>query len=404
MVIFKDSSDPLYFTFDNNHLSVASYGGYAVLAGYLSPTMPIFWLHILTPVTNFFVFFTALDQFALTADINFIIILLLSLYTSFLSLLPRIFFLDGTKFDIRTGFAYFKLLQTLISERDKMDFVKRLAGVMTLLMSLAAIYTEAQGQTQAGRTLIVGTKEVPPFAMKNSEGTWTGVSIDLWQQIASELSLPFEFQELDLQGLLDGVADGSLDVAVAALSITAEREELCDFSHPYYVTGLGIATAPKHKTPWLVVLKKLFSSHYLKVVSGLCVLLLALGTLIWWFEHKRNPDQFGGGTAAGIGSGFWWSAVTMTTVGYGDKAPITFCGRVVAFIWMLLAIIIVSVFTATITSTLTVAHLDVPVKGPQDLPKVRVGAIANTIGETYLQDNLISSTSYKTVSEGLRAV
>ena len=24
--------------------------------------------------------------------------------------------------------------------------------------------------------------------------------------------------------------------------------------------------------------------------------------LIWWFEHKRNPEQFGGGTAAGIGS------------------------------------------------------------------------------------------------------
>jgi hypothetical protein len=33
LVIFKDSTDPLYFTFDNNHLSVASYGGYAVLAG-----------------------------------------------------------------------------------------------------------------------------------------------------------------------------------------------------------------------------------------------------------------------------------------------------------------------------------------------------------------------------------
>jgi hypothetical protein len=99
------------------------------------------------------------------------------------------------------------------------------------------------------------------------------------------------------------------------------------------------------------------------------VLLLALGTLMWWFERKRNQEQFGGGTEAGIGSSFWWSAVTMTTVGYGDKAPITFGGRVVAFLWMLIAIIIVSVFTATITSTLTVAHLDVPVKGPQDLPK-----------------------------------
>jgi ABC-type amino acid transport substrate-binding protein len=110
-----------------------------------------------------------------------------------------------------------------ISERGKMDFVKRLAGVIIWVMILGGIHTEAQGQTLSSRTLIVGTKEVPPFAMKNSEGTWTGVSIDLWRQIATELNLPFEFRELDLQSLLDGVADGTLDVAVAALSITAER-------------------------------------------------------------------------------------------------------------------------------------------------------------------------------------
>ena len=142
-------------------------------------------------------------------------------------------------------------------------------------MILAGIPIEAQGQTLSSRTLIVGTREVPPFAMKNSEGTWTGVSIDLWRQIAAALNLPFEFQERDLQGLLDGVADGSLDVAVAALSITAEHEQICDFSHPYCVTGLGIAIAPRHKTPWLAVLKRLFTLYYLKIVVGLCVLLLA---------------------------------------------------------------------------------------------------------------------------------
>jgi ABC-type amino acid transport substrate-binding protein len=82
---------------------------------------------------------------------------------------------------------------------------------------------------------------------------------------------------------LDGVADGSLDVAVAAISITARREQICDFSHPFFVTGLGIAIAPRHKTPWLAVMKKVFSRHYLKVVSGLCVLLLGLA------NQKTNP-------------------------------------------------------------------------------------------------------------------
>ena len=266
-----------------------------------------------------------------------------------------------------------------------MGFVKRLVVVIIPVMILTGSYSAAQGQTHASRALVVGTKEVPPFAMKNKDGTWTGISIELWRQIAGELNLPFEFRERDLKGLLDGIADGSLDVAVAAIRITSEREEFCDFSHPFFVTGLGIAIAPRHNAPWLLVMKKLFSRHYLKVVSGLSVLLLGLGTIVWWFERNRNPAQFGGGPADGIGSGFWWSAVTMTTVGYGDKAPITFGGRVVAFIWMLLAIIIVSVLTAAITTTLTVAHLDVPVQNPQDPAKVRVGAVAGTSGETYLQ-------------------
>jgi ABC-type amino acid transport substrate-binding protein len=50
------------------------------------------------------------------------------------------------------------------------------------------------------------------------------------------------------------------------------------------------------------------------------------------------------------------------------------------------------------------AHLDVPVKGPQDLPRVRVGAITDTTGESYLQYHRITYTSYKTALEGLRAI
>ena len=52
----------------------------------------------------------------------------------------------------------------------------------------------------------------------------------------------------------------------------------------------------------------------------------------------------------------------------------------------------------------TVAHLEVPIKGPQDLPKVRVGAVANTTGETYLKDHRIAYTSNSSASEGLRSI
>jgi polar amino acid transport system substrate-binding protein len=272
---------------------------------------------------------------------------------------------------------------------EEMAFIRKLALVLTIPMILCVSGGEAQEKLVSDRTLIVGTKEAPPFAMK-TDGTWTGISIDLWHQIADELGLKFEFRESDLQGLLDGVAKGSFDLAVAALTITSEREKRFDFSHPFYTTGLGIAVAAKTRNPWLAVLKRFVSPSFLKVVAALSFLLLLVGFLIWWVERKKNQQQFGGSPAEGIGSGFWWSAVTMTTVGYGDKAPITIAGRIVALVWMFAAIIIISSFTAAITSSLTITQLQSPVRGPEDLPKVRVGTVSGTTSASYLQENDIS--------------
>jgi len=275
---------------------------------------------------------------------------------------------------------------------------------VTLLIVLASSGLEAQEQPLGHRTFVVGTKEAPPFSMKTEDGSWRGISIDLWNEIASELNLTFGFRELDLAGLLDGVANGNLDVAVAALTITPEREKAFDFTHPFHTTGLGIAVVPKTKSPWIAVMKRFFSLAFLQVLAALSVLLLGVGILVWWFERKRNPRQFGDGTVKGIGSGFWWSAVTMTTVGYGDKAPITVGGRVVALIWMFAGIIVISSITAAITSALTVTQLESGVRGPEDLTDALVGALAESSSAAYLRENRISFDEYDTAMDGLQAV
>ena len=274
-------------------------------------------------------------------------------------------------------------------------------SLLTIVMS-----TDVGGQQSSAtpQQLIIGTKEAPPFSMKTSDGQWTGLSIDLWRQIAADLNFRFEFHELTLKQLLDGVSDGSLDAAVAALTITPEREKILDFTHAFYTTGLGIAVADKAHNPWFTVARRVVSAAFLKVVASLTLVLLGVGILVWWFEHKKNPQQFNGSAARGIGSGFWWSAVTMTTVGYGDKAPITMAGRILGLIWMFVAIIIISSFTAAITSSLTVSQLESVIKGPEDLPKVTVGTIANTTSESYLNQIQISFRSFASPQEGLAAL
>ena len=210
--------------------------------------------------------------------------------------------------------------------------------------------------------------------------------------------------DLSLEAETDQCADGTLHAAVAALTITADREKMMDFSHPFYSAGIGIATAAKGGNPWYAVLKRFLSLAFLKIAGALALVLFGVGLLVWLFEKRRNPGQFGGGLIKGIGAGFWWSAVTMTTVGYGDKAPQTTGGRVMAIVWMFVAIIIISGFTAAITSSLTVTQLESSVKGPADLPSVRVGAIPDTTGAAYLQRNWISFQAYGTPDLGLKAI
>ena len=272
-------------------------------------------------------------------------------------------------------------------------------AIIAFVLLFLCLHSSAYAQQ---KELLVATKEAPPFSMKTGDGTWSGISIALWKEIAAELDLRYRFVETDLQGMLDGLKEGRYDAAVAALTITQERETVFDFTHPFYTTGLGIAVKQVHGS-WAAVVKRFFSAAFLKVIILLAAILLIFGLLIWLLEKRNNPEQFSN-TVKGIGDGFWWAAVTMTTVGYGDKAPKTLAGRIIATLWMFTAIIIISSFTASITSSLTVSQLGSSIKGPEDLPGHRVASIKGSTSERYLSSHRITYVDYANIKDGLNAV
>ena len=71
------------------------------------------------------------------------------------------------------------------------------------------------------------------------------------------------------------------------------------------------------------------------------VTAVAAGLLMTVIDREHYPS---------IGSGLWWAAQTVTTVGYGDNVPVTFPGRLLAVLVMLLGISFLTVITAAITS------------------------------------------------------
>lgn len=252
--------------------------------------------------------------------------------------------------------------------------------------------------------LKVGVKESPPFVIKNADGSLSGISIELWTRMANEIVVQYEWVEKDLEELFDGIKDGSLDIAVGALTITPEREEIVNFTHSFYSSGLGIVAPNDQNWHWITFIQRLFSLEFLSVIAFLFFVLMIVGYLVWYFERRHNPDQFGGTTIEGIFSGLWWSAVTMTTVGYGDKTPVTLGGRIIALIWMFAAIIAISSITAAITSSLTISQLDSTIKNADDLRTARVGTLPGSTSYEYLRGVRARIRTFENIDEGFRSL
>ena len=80
------------------------------------------------------------------------------------------------------------------------------------------------------------------------------------------------------------------------------------------------------------------------------VAAVILGTMMYSFEGGKNPDF------DSVLTGIYWAVVTITTVGYGDVAPVTAAGRLLAVIVMLLGYAIIAVPTGIVAGETISEH------------------------------------------------
>lgn len=249
--------------------------------------------------------------------------------------------------------------------------------------------------------LVVAVAESPPFAVKNADGTWSGLSVDLWRQVADELGLRFTLREVDLDQVDGLLRDRTVDVALGAIAVSAEGEATHDFSQPYYATGLGFAELSATGPSWRSAIEALMSSQLLHILAVIAAATIFVGILIAFIERRHNADQFGGPLHRGIATGVWWAAVTMTTVGYGDAAPKTTPGRSLALVWMFVGVVGVAIFTATVTSILTIGSLQSAAQQQADLARLRLGATSGSAGALWLTRQHLRFTASETYEAAL---
>jgi ABC-type amino acid transport substrate-binding protein len=254
------------------------------------------------------------------------------------------------------------------------------------------------------RPLVVALAQSPPFAIKADDGTWSGLSVDLWREVAAQLDVRWEPREVALEQVESLLHDGSVDVALGAIAVDADGESRHDYSQPFYAAGLGFAERSHDQVSWRATMAALSSYDFLRLVALIAGAILAVGISIAFIERRRDASEFGGPLQHGIATGIWWAAVTMTTVGYGDTTPKTAPGRSLALVWMFVGVAAVAVFTATVTSILTVGSLHASIRHAAELAHLRLGTVSGSAGAHYLSRRHVSFTPFDSYEASFAAL
>jgi ABC-type amino acid transport substrate-binding protein len=232
--------------------------------------------------------------------------------------------------------------------------------LMRTLPTLVALAVLTLAQVASAQTLRVGVPADPPYAIHDPSGVTSGMAVELLTLAAQVAEIDLELRPIDGDPL-EALAEHDLILPVSA---TVAREAGGDLSLPLHTATLGVAR--EGGGLWQTVTGVL-NLDFLRIVAGVSALLLFVGALVWLLERRKNPEMFHERPLRGLGDGFWWAGVTLTTIGYGDKAPATLPGRAVAMLWMLMGLAVSASLTATIVSATGVG------RAAPDLPEALRG-------------------------------
>ncbi len=253
--------------------------------------------------------------------------------------------------------------------------------------------------------IVVVVKPVPPFVI-NDNGKLSGYSIDLWNEVAKEAG----WNDVEMKvvttvpEMIDALKSGQADVAVGALSITAERAKVIDFSHPFYDSGLDIMVKGGGGPGPIELLVRLLTPSLLLTFGGIMVALIIVSHILWWVERKHNHEDFPHHYGKGMIESIWWTTCVLIGGMCMNKDPKGLTGRIVGTAWALVGIAMISYLTATATTIMTVDSLGGDINGPKDLIGKSVATLSGTSAEHYLQGMHVTVVGFKTLDDAVDAL
>jgi polar amino acid transport system substrate-binding protein len=267
---------------------------------------------------------------------------------------------------------------------------------------VALLFVLQPGSAQESKSVLkVATRILPPFVV-NESGSFTGFSVELWNNISQELGKKSEFIPYPtVKDLLAAVEAGKADLGVAAISITADRERRFDFSHPILAAGLQVMIRSSgNNTPNLLSL--IFSATFFQLLMVAIVLIIIAAHIIWLLERHHSQSIISKSYFPGIFKASWWAAATLAT--QADEMPKGPLGRMLAVLWMFIGVLFVAYFTATVTTSLTVQQLQGNIRDLSDLAGKPVATIANSTAANFLREQKLQVLEFAKIEQAYEAL
>ncbi len=115
-----------------------------------------------------------------------------------------------------------------------MKLKSRSIFALTALLLAAALIAAPAACGGADKVVIATVGNYHPFDFVNDEGEIDGLERELGDELCRRASLECEWVLNDWELMIPGLLDEEFDVILSGMSITAKREELIDFTQPYY--------------------------------------------------------------------------------------------------------------------------------------------------------------------------
>lgn len=235
--------------------------------------------------------------------------------------------------------------------------------------------------------LKVAISPISPF-VEEKNGAYSGFEIELWEAIAKDMKVDFGYEKHSFQEIIPIISKSEADIAFASITMNEKREELIDFSHPTFNSGLSIMLSKNRSNIDInSSLKEFFKKGYKQFIRPLFYLLLVIfifGNILFFLE--RNYGSISHSYFPGVFNATWVSmAVILKTTGNFFVYEVhSWAGRIIMVFAQIASLAALGLVVGSITSFLTSRKIKSMIEGAKDLKGKKVATVSDTTSESVL--------------------